>query len=803
MPDYTIKTRDGLTVTGIPDKVDPDSPELRNLVERMRRNKEQSASYSSSFFKEPSPETTQINPQHAATEGQKILTTPEGLMGAAVRGGGPYAMGAAGGALVGLAGGPFAEVTVPAGAALGTGYVGFSKLVGDPLTETLNNLLDMHMQTPSESFEALFDKMGIAKPKTPTERVVRAATEGAAGGFGQVGLGRALQAPGMGRRATDIGRVLSSEPMAQVTSGFGGGAASQTAQESGLGVPAQFGAGLAGSLLGGNLAPKEIATPVPGAFDAPSLQAERTALTTPVTSQATEQAMEEVGTLVKKASRKGFRGAAAKTKLAELASVNPEAKAAAQALGMDLPPDVLSDNPQIRAAAGLTRSVAGSEPEAAWRNTVRTSVDKADELMKSVDAAFIEGAPAPGVTSEKVRDSLIKARGDMSRQAQEVYQQVDSSVQKGAKVELGKLKETLDIIVGEVGEGGLSAQERKLRQMLESKEGVTYARLIREKNLIGQAIAGKDSPYGNMETASLKRLYGALAEDQLANVGTLGGDDLRSQLHAANLLYAKERALGQRIVTAFGKEFEGSIANKMRTAITSGAKGGTDDFLKLMKLVPDDLKKETVATSLASVFRAGSGSEKGGFGFAEFAKMYPGLRANPTVYKQIVSSLGEGSDEMLRNLYSVSKRITEARANVLTTGKANQALVGAMQAESFMARMLNSAVTKRASTVAGAATGGLGGAVLGDAVSNVLSVGNKDVLGAAGKMFNSEEFRTLAYEAATKPKVSAESVRKFTRADVFRKFAKLANIPKKEDDQFRWIMSAMRGQEATQPEEQE
>jgi hypothetical protein len=95
----------------------------------------------------------------------------------------------------------------------------------------------------------------------------------------------------------------------------------------------------------------------------------------PVAQVATE-AFEEVGDLVRKASGSGPGSAAAKAKLADVAQVNPEARSAAERLGMDLPFDVFSDNPQVRAAVGLTRSVAGGEAEAAWVNTVRTAIGK-------------------------------------------------------------------------------------------------------------------------------------------------------------------------------------------------------------------------------------------------------------------------------------------------------------------------------------------------------------------------------------------------------------------------------------------
>lgn len=507
-------------------------------------------------------------------------------------------------------------------------------------------------------------------------------------------------------------------------------------------------------------------------------------------AQTTTEAFEEVGDLVRRASGKGIGSQSARDRLAELAAVNPEAKAAADRLGLELPFDVFSDNPQIRAAVGLTRSAAGSEAEAAWRTTVSKAVDKADDVIKQFDATFVEGAVAPGVVSQKVRDSLTKTRAELSNQAGAIYKRVDEAVPKQSIVTMPRLRETLDTIITEVGEGGLSAQEKKLLKMIQDGD-VTYGRLMREKNLIGQAVSGKESPYGNMEAGALKRLYAALADDQLGAVGEIGGEALRQELRGANLLYAKERALGKRIINAFGEDVEGSIASKMRLAITSAAKGDSADFMKLMKLVPEDLRKETVATALASVTRSGRGAERGAFGFSEFADLYPKLRANAPIYKQVVDALGPEAHKTMRDLYEVSKRITEARANVLTTGKANQALVESMKAEGLVSKVMESTTGKVVTTGVAAMGGGPIAAAATTGVMSALSSGKKDAVEAAGKLFASDEFQKLAIEAATKGDASKEAIKRLSMSQSFMNFAKSANLPRDPGKLEQWIVNAL------------
>jgi len=516
----------------------------------------------------------------------------------------------------------------------------------------------------------------------------------------------------------------------------------------------------------------------------------------PVAPVVAEVTQESVNDLIQKAAGTGFGSSGARDRLADLAQVNVAAKEAADRLGIQLPADVFSDNPQVRAAAGLTRSAAGGEAEAAWRTTVSQAVDKADDVIKQFDATFVEGAVAPGVVSQKIKDSLTKTRSDLNTAAGKIYNAVDEVVPKTSVVELPKLRTTLDSVKAEVGETGMSAAERNLSKMID-EGNITYGRLQREKGLIGKAINKMESPYGSMAEADLKRLYAALADDQLTNVGNIGGEELRRQLRAANLIYAKERALGKRIVNAFGQDIEGSVANKMRTAITGAAKGDAGEFNRLLKTVPEDLRKETVATALASVTRSSRGAEKGGFGFSEFATIYPQLRANPPVYKTIVDTLGKDSANVLRDLFEVSKRITDARAQVLTTGKANQAFANP---EGLIGKVMDSTITQRiVTTVTGLVPGG--GAVAPDIIK-FMSTGAEDRVKAAGKLFADEAFQKLAVDAATSATPSAATIRRAAMSQSFQNFADAIKLPKALDARIQWLQTATQAERQFDQENQ-
>ena len=739
-------------------------------------------------------------------------TTAAGIVGAATRGLALPAAGAAAGAALGA---PLAGVGAIPGAAAGAGAAALAQFVGDPLVGLVNRTLGTQFTAPTQAMEALLTRIGVAQPRTEAERIVQATTAGAAGAGGVTALGRSLQAAaGHAAPVTrEVGRMLAAQPVAQVAGGAGAGAAGQVAQEAGAGAAGQLAASLAGGVAGGTAAvlpgavrsARQQRLAQPAQQPAPTVEISVPGAPTPAPQPAAaaaaataglDEAFADIGTLARKAAGSGPGSTTARAKLAELAQVNPEARAQAQRLGFDLPFDVLSDNPQIRAAVGLTRSIAGSEAEAAWVNTVRNAVQRADEVMQQFDAAFVEGRPAPGAVSQSILASLKARRSDLSNQADAIYNRINGTpsapglVARTDAAQLTNTQRLIQQITQEVGKAGMTSQERRLAAAISGEQGpVTYGRLIREKQLIGQAMQGKESPYGNVDAATLKRLYGALAQDQLDTVGAIAGEEARRELRAANLLVAQRKGLEDRIVGAFGKESDGSVATLMQSAIRSASRGDAAQFQKLLKVVPKELQRETVATALASVSSANRAGMEGAFGFAEFAKAYRGLRANPPVYKQIVGTLGKGSDAALRDLYEISKRITDARAQVLTTGKANQALVESMRAEGLVGKVMQSTMTQRAVGAAAGMGGPIAGAVMPDVVRFMSGSGNS--INAAGKLFASDAFQRLVTDAATKPQVSESLMMRVANSKEMRDFARAAKIPATRGALYGWLQSAL------------
>ena len=331
----------------------------------------------------------------------------------------------------------------------------------------------------------------------------------------------------------------------------------------------------------------------------------------------------------------------------------------------------------------------------------------------------------------------------------------------------------------------------------------THEALKRVKADLQRAVRMGDGPFMSNDQRRLKILEQAIKADELANAERLGGAVIRDKVRLAHQMTAKQKGLEDRMVGAFGRDKEGSVAALMQGAIADASKGNSARLTKLLKAVPQDLHGEVLMTALSSATRAKQGVAEAGFGFSEFAKTYAGLRAkgNEPIFAQLSKSLGPERSAALRDLFEISKRITSARANVKQTGKANQPFMQALEAESFVQRIAGSAMGKAAAVGIGGAGGGGLGAVGANALLASIAKGDKDVVAKVGKMLISPEFSALAVELATNPTVKKETVRRVVNSQRWRDFAKAANVPREPKAAEKWLTAALQAARQTKGEQ--
>ena len=371
----------------------------------------------------------------------------------------------------------------------------------------------------------------------------------------------------------------------------------------------------------------------------------------------------------------------------------------------------------------------------------------------------------------------------------------DSSV---ASIE--NLRNTMLDIAADLGGdvSGMTASERKLyNAVTETKKPFTYGRLERERQAIGRALQNKDSVYSNADRSSLSRLYAALAEDKKESVSKLGSPVLREVLDVANSLTQKRKGLEGRVVEAFGSDTQGSIGNMLRTATQSAAKGDIKNLNKVINTVPKELRREAILSGIAASSRSQRALEPG-FGFAEFSKLYNGIKNNRPIYNKIASEVGTNTMRTLEDLSIISERITRARANVLQTGKANQAFLQGLNAEKLVERVMNTTTGKTAvqaaATGIGAVTGGPVGAFGGAALTDFLAKSQPDRVKAAGRLFNSDEFKDLVTKITTGQQ-TPNDINKVTQSTAFQRWAKITGV----NNPSGWLQGVIQATTPSQP----
>jgi hypothetical protein len=706
------------------------------------------------------------------------------------------------------------------GRAMVEGGAGIVGIAYDPLAYIINQVTGLEIPPLTDQVRQALTDLGVPNPETVTERVVQV-------------IGNAMTGAGLSAKAATLAsKALTSTPKVvatmlgenvgtQVTSGAGAGAAQQISAELGAPPAIQFLSALGGGFAGGyrpGATPttempvnpvKPVEPPLTMAPETPPMVAPETPpMVAPETPpmvapevpviNATEASDATFQALVRKAALGGAGSQAAREELAKMASANPAALEAAERLGMTIAPDILSDHTQLKSAIGLARSQIGSSAETSWIESLSSAVNKADDALKAID-----GSSDLSAISDAIKNNLEKTRNELKKTASSLYKIVDDKIKPSMPVNPTNSVRLLNKRITDLGgASALKGKEKELFDIITDPDlPLTYARLVTVKQDVGRALEGRGGQYDDVNEAILKRVYGALAEDQLASAASVGGEVLRTTLRLANQTTAKQKALEKRIVNAFGKDLDGSVANKIRSAISGGSRGDIAGLNRLLKTVPQDLRRETVASAIAAMSRSRralsatiGGDDIGApFSFAEYEKLYRALRDNSVVYKTIADVIGPDAQKVMRDLYEVSKYINDASGKIVRTGASNQALISELNAQGTLASAFNSTLGRRATqAVAGAVGAAVGSPMVGAAggalVGALTEVGKRDGVKALGNMIASNAFKELMVQASA-GNVNNIAKNKLLADPKFRTWAKLVNI----EDPAAWLIGSLQG----------
>lgn len=343
---------------------------------------------------------------------------------------------------------------------------------------------------------------------------------------------------------------------------------------------------------------------------------------------------------------------------------------AAKQLGLsedDLLLSHVSGNQAYRDFEQALKSVPGSQLAAQENQALAKIAKQATDLTDTAGAL-----PDKAAMNDKFLSSFQRGIATVQNKSDQLYNQISAAIPKGQTVEANNIIRYLDGKADELGGAEhLSTMEKRVYNSVApvgtEATAATYARLDNIRKQIGQAIGKNSGPFRDEETGALKQLYANLTADQEQAVVAAGMGD---KWQAAKKLIGVRTTMEDALSGLLGKDLRGDIGTKASLAIRNLAKGDAKGFRALQQDIPSPrIRREVVATSLRDAFSQGSRKENE-FHLPGFVDWYQGLKSSGTL-PMVERELGGRTATHLRNLFTVSQAVRQARESSIQTGRLN------------------------------------------------------------------------------------------------------------------------------------
>jgi hypothetical protein len=499
----------------------------------------------------------------------------------------------------------------------------------------------------------------------------------------------------------------------------------------------------------------------------------------------------ELGATARKAAEGGVGATQAQRVLAEQAMPDPKVIEAAQRLGVDeyLQPDHVSTNQAFRELSQAVKSVPGSQARTAELQGYQAIGQRADDIIDELG----------GLTDLSQIDATVKTRlsqvqTQLDDAAEKLYKQVNEAIPPKTDAPANNLITFLERQADELGgEEFFSAQERALLKQLRPRpvlneageqigeEMPTYARLDRIRKDLTSARVKGEGPFKDANSGMIKRLERELLKDQQTIADQMGVLDT---FNLARQTVAMRKGVESDMASLFGKNLDRTILKTLDTSVKKIQTGDVSGFVNLVKAIPEDIRKDVVASGLASAF--GKNARNGQLNFTSYANWYEGLLANKKAHAALMANLPPEARKRLSDLYRVSNGIRQASKERITTGRLQVVAEEIRGADTLLGNIYDTA--KRAS-MGGAAevitsAVGLPGAGLASGITAALVKGKPNAMKAADELVTSPEFIEMAKSG------SEEAAKKFVKTPVFKRFYNAIGGERAMSLPEQWVLSA-------------
>ena len=445
---------------------------------------------------------------------------------------------------------------------------------------------------------------------------------------------------------------------------------------------------------------------------------------------------------------------------------------------------------QIIEDAGGTRDLSqlSSQVKAELMTSQQQLDQKAEALYKSIKQDVPAQTPA---AAQNVLDFVQQRAADLGGTKNL------SPIEKMIQAKLAP-KEVPITINGQPVDAAKIGMQSQMQQP-------TYALLDDVRRDIGAGLRNQ-GPFKDADTGLLKALYKSISEDQRAALSNVPG--ALEKFDAARAAVQMRKSVEDDMTSLFGKQLGDSVVGKLGTAMSSLPKGDESKLIDLLKAVPPSMRQQVTASGLAYAF--GKATKNGELNFKTFADWMDGLKKNSASFNAVMGNLPPDTRSQLLDLAKVSRGISDATRESITTGRimaAREELNAS--ADGLIGKVMNTAREAAVGHVGTAISAGAAhvagpvGAGLSHAVISALSRGKPDVMKAADELIASPEFQQLAKQGAAP---SEQAIKQAANSSAFRRFydgarsATAANDPISRE---RWLRGALVVSEQAQAQQQQ
>lgn len=402
-------------------------------------------------------------------------------------------------------------------------------------------------------------------------------------------------------------------------------------------------------------------------------------------------------------------------------------------------------------------------------------LEKSDPIYKKINSAIPSNTEAPADNIVDFLDQKVQKGLKLTSEEKELLR--DLSPKKDV------IEETtlLDRALGK-------PQKTRMRNKY-----TTYARLEQLRKELTMARVKNKGVFKDYDSALISKLEDLTMKDQKAVVEKFG---LLDDFNIAQKTVAMRKSVENDLTSLLGKQLDGSIVKKLASGVKDLPKGDTANFAKMMRSIPDDMKKEVTSSALGVAFNARLG--KGGISHANYVDFYDGLMRNKQARDLLFQNLDKVDRKKMQDLYRVSKGIKKSQKEFITTGRIETVKNELLNNVDSLANKVYNLADKSAPLEIVSSTVGLPGAGLVGGLLRSIGKKNKpDVFKLADELLTSPEFIALAQRG------TPEAVEKMSKMPKFKIF--LNSVGEKIDPKD-FLVGAIQanrviGQEITEKEE--